>query len=90
MKPEMVVHLSCRIGNMGNSKYNIKLALEREQAVSNYLIGRGISAERLVVGESGSDRRSLRKKKGRRFNKRKYQGDIFNEALELRIVTMKK
>jgi OOP family OmpA-OmpF porin len=76
--PSAVVEIGSHTDNTGSDNYNIKLSQKRSESVVNYLIGKGISADRLIAkgyGESqpiapnsnpdGSDNPV-----GRQFNRR--------------------
>ncbi len=54
--PGMRIEIQGHTDNIGSATYNMKLSLKRAQAVANYLIAHGISANRLTVKGYGFTR----------------------------------
>ncbi len=51
--PELNVKLVGHTDNIGSEKFNIRLSLNRAQALKNYLMSKGISASRVTVDGKG-------------------------------------
>lgn len=85
--PRMIVELSCPIHTQENSKYNIKLALDRSQSVANYLIEKGINKERLIVSEPG--KLKLPRRKGKPDKNAQPAEEQLAERVELKIISIK-
>jgi len=70
--PDIVVEIRGYTDNSGNKKKNMKLSLDRAEAVKSYLTNKGISAERVMTKGFGSDDpvASNKTKEGRQQNRR--------------------
>lgn len=95
--PDLSVELSCYSDDMENYKYNAKLAHDRAQAVVDFLLGKGIDKDRMVVmGTAGSENTLKRKKmKTTKRNpaslvKNNHEVDSSKNVLELKITCIKK
>ena len=68
--------IKCRIeghtDNRGNKKHNKKLSGQRAEAVRNFLVGKGVAADRLMAAGYGPERplESNKTAKGREANRR--------------------
>ena len=58
--------------SIGSDKYNVKLGQRRADSVKNYLVGKGVSAERLTTKSNGESKpiADNKTKKGRAMNRR--------------------
>ncbi len=54
--PEVRVEVAGHTDNKGSHAYNVKLSQRRAEAVRNYLIGKGIAADRMVAKGYGPDK----------------------------------
>jgi type IX secretion system PorP/SprF family membrane protein len=46
--PELKIRLTGHTDNVGSDRFNLKLSLERAKAIKNYLVSKGVSAERII------------------------------------------
>ncbi len=72
--PELTVEIQGHTDNIGDAEYNIKLSERRAQAVKDYLVENGISAERLTIRGLGMSDPAVSNdtEEGRAFNRRVY------------------
>jgi outer membrane protein OmpA-like peptidoglycan-associated protein len=70
--PENKVSIEGHSDSVGSAQYNKKLSLNRAQAIKDYLVGKGVEAERLDVKGWGEERpvASNRTRAGRMANRR--------------------
>ncbi len=53
--PEFIIEIGAHTDSIGNAEYNMQLSQERANSVISYLIGKGISPERLVAKGYGDE-----------------------------------
>lgn len=72
MNPDMRVEIQGHTDNIGSEDYNMKLGEKRAQAVKDYLVARGISADRLSTRSFGENQPIADNKtaSGREMNRR--------------------
>ncbi len=70
--PELRVEIQGYTDNIGPEDYNLEIGEERAQAVKDYLVGRGVSADRLTTKSFGESRpiASNDTEEGRAMNRR--------------------
>jgi len=70
--PDVRVEIQGYTDNIGSEKNNLKLSVKRAQAVKDYLMARGVSADRMVVKGYGESNpiASNKTAKGRSMNRR--------------------
>jgi len=70
--PELKLQVEGHTCNIGTSEYNMALANRRAQAVRDYLVSRGVSADRLTVVSFGEERpkHDNEREETRRLNRR--------------------
>lgn len=80
--PELSIIIEGHTDNLGTYEYNIQLSLDRAMAVANYLLGRGLSVERVSYEGYGYTRplSDNRTEEGRHLNRR--VAFRINEALK--------
>jgi OOP family OmpA-OmpF porin len=72
MNPDMRVEIQGHTDNIGSEDYNMKLGEKRAQSVKDYLVARGISADRLTTRSFGESQPIADNKtaSGREMNRR--------------------
>ena len=53
--PEFIIEIGAHTDSIGNTEYNMQLSQDRANSVINYLIGKGISPDRLVAKGYGAE-----------------------------------
>jgi outer membrane protein OmpA-like peptidoglycan-associated protein len=70
--PDVKIEMSAHTDNVGSVKYNIGLSNDRAMAVRQYLIAKGISADRIISKGYGKSKpiASNKTSAGRQLNRR--------------------
>ena len=76
--PDVKVEIQGHTDNIGSDKYNQKLSLQRAETVKNFLIAKGVAADRLTTVGFGKTKMIM--------DNKTEQGRGFNRRIELKII----
>ena len=76
--PDVKVEIQGHTDNIGSDRYNQKLSLQRAETVKNFLIAKGVAADRLTTVGYGKTKMIM--------DNKTEQGRGLNRRIELKII----